>query len=494
MRPAVTMERSRSIEELRRRHFDVLVIGGGITGAGVAMDAASRGLSVALIEKNDFSSGTSSRSSKVIHGGLRYLKQLQFGVMREAVRERETLMRMAPHLVTSLPILLPYRNGVVESLGYAAALKIYDAMGASMKHGRVDSTSMRNDAPTLSSDISGAFRYFDATADDSRLVMHVLKKAVALGAIVANYVSFENFHHLRDGTLAGVDARDSVGSASVSVKARAIVNATGVWVDSVREKLDDAATPLLRPSKGVHLVVSSDRLRIAGAVVIPRTSRGQYLWVAPWQGRTIIGTTDTDYEGNLDEPKASPEDIALLLEGMAEWFPAAGLTERDVIATYAGLRPLHVSAAAKTSTIARDVVIDQRKGLITVSGGKLTTFRTMAKRVVDLLTPAPCTTDRTDLFSSPEAPQRLPPDVSRHLHAAFGSESHVIAAMDGAHDKLTPEHPHTFAEIDYVLRNEMAVTGDDVLSRRTRIALVAEDGAMKQRGIVADRIDSSRPI
>jgi glycerol-3-phosphate dehydrogenase len=490
MKPAVTMDRAGSIDTLRKRRFDVLVIGGGITGAGVAMDAASRGMSVALIEKNDFSSGTSSRSSKVIHGGLRYLKQLQFGVTREAVRERETLMRMAPHLVRSLPILMPYRRGVVERTAFGAALTIYDAMGSSLKHVRVDREVARKDAPLLATDLAGAFRYFDATADDSRLVMHVIKKAVQLGATVANYARLDGFQRMNDRSLAGVTAHDSISGATFAISAAEIVNAAGVWVDTVRQKLESVAPPLLRPSKGVHIVVANDKLRVDGAVAIPKTRLGQYLWIAPWQGRTIIGTTDTDYQGDLDNPEASPSDIALLLEGVAEWFPAAGLTDSDIISTYAGLRPLHVSDAKSTSAIAREVVIDRRGGLLTVSGGKLTTFRTMAKRVVDLLTNRPCETEKLDLFGSLEVPGVVQPDIAQHLHEAFGSEAHVIAAMDGAGDRLLADHPHTVAEVDYVIRSEMAMTVDDVLSRRTRLALIARDKGERLRNLVAEKLNS----
>ncbi|MGZ8830067.1 MAG: FAD-dependent oxidoreductase, partial [Thermoanaerobaculia bacterium] len=302
------MNRERALETLRKQRFDVVVIGGGITGAGVALDAASRGLTVALVEKSDFASGTSSRSSKVIHGGLRYLKSLRFGVTIESVRERETLLRMAPDLVRPLPVLLPYDR----SLRYKAALSIYDLMASSSRrHRRVEQGEMRRMAPYLRTDgVRGAFQYFDAAADDCRLVMHVLKRAVELGAVVANYVAVAGF------TSEGVEVTDSIVNETFAVRGTTIVNATGVWSDTVRQKLDADSPRLLRASKGVHLVIDSAKLRLDAAVTIPKTSSGHYLFIAPWEGRTIIGTTDTAYHGNLDHPAATREDVALPLSAV----------------------------------------------------------------------------------------------------------------------------------------------------------------------------------
>ena len=447
------MNRERALETLRKQRFDVVVIGGGITGAGVALDAASRGLTVALVEKSDFASGTSSRSSKVIHGGLRYLKSLQFGVTIESVRERETLLRMAPDLVRPLRILLPYDR----SFGYKAALSIYDRMASSSRpHRRVEQGEMRRMAPYLRADgVRGAFQYFDAAADDCRLVMHVLKKAVELGAVVANYVAVAGF------TSEGVEVTDSIANETFAVRGTTIVNATGVWSDTVRQKLDTSSPRLLRASKGVHLVIDSAKLRLDAAVTIPKTSSGHYLFIAPWEGRTIIGTTDTAYDGNLDHPVATREDMAVLLSAVDEWFPSARVGESDILAFYAGLRSLPASTE-RTYAAPREDFIERRGRMITVAGGKLTTFRRMAMRVVDMITSRPCVTDRLSLLSP------LPETVGSAL--------------------LYEEHPHTWAEIDFIIRNEMPMTVTDVLARRTRIALTANDHGRAAASQVADRL------
>jgi len=475
------VNRQRALELLRRQPFEVLVIGGGITGAGVALDAASRGLRVALIEKSDFASGTSSRSSKLIHGGLRYLKQLRFGLTLESVRERETLLRMAPHLVRPVRILLPYRR----PLAYKAALSLYDAIAgspAARRHRRIERDEIRRLVPHLrTAGVGGAFQYFDATVDDCRLVMHVLRKATQLGAVVVNYAGFASF------TSEGVQVTDSIANESFAVRCTTAVNATGVWSDAVRQKLDDGAPSLLRTSKGAHIVIDAAKLRVDGAVTIPRTSRGHYLFVAPWEGRTIVGTTDTAYEGSLERPLATREDISTLLDGVAEWFPSAGVTPSDVVAVYAGLRPLAASAGA-TSAASREEFIERRGRLITVAGGKLTTFRHMAKRVVDRLTSAPCETHRLTLDASEEPPRGLEPAVAAHLHRAFGSQAHIIAESAGAGALLDEEQPHTWAEIDYIVRHEMPMTVADILARRTRIALSAHDHGRSVVEAVADRL------
>jgi glycerol-3-phosphate dehydrogenase len=454
------VNRERALETLRKQRFDVVVIGGGITGAGVALDAASRGLTVALVEKSDFASGTSSRSSKVIHGGLRYLKNLQFGVTIESVRERETLQRMAPHLVRPLRILLPYDR----SLGYKAALSIYDLIASSpRRHQRVEPGEMQRIAPYLRTDgVRGAFQYFDAAADDCRLVMEVLKKAVELGAVIANYVAVGGF------TSEGVQVTDSIANGTFAVRGSTIVNATGVWSDTVRQKLDGKSPRLLRASKGVHLVIDSAKLRLDAAVTIPKTSSGHYLFIAPWEGRTIIGTTDTEYDGSLDRPLATREDIAMLLSAVDEWFPAAHVTESDVLAVYAGLRSLAASTE-RTYAAPREDFIERQGRMITVAGGKLTTFRRMAKRVVDMVTSRPCVTDRLSLVSAGRA---------------------IVPVGTGRIDcpPLYEAHPHTWAEIDFIIRNEMPMTVADVLARRTRLALIANDHGRAVATRVADRL------
>ena len=486
------MDRSRAIEALRSRSFDVLVIGGGITGAGVALDAASRGMRVALVEKDDFASGTSSRTSKLIHGGLRYLKQLQFGVTIESIREREVLLRIVPHLVEPLRFLLPFRKSGVSRISYATGLTIYDLIAghsAGRRHTRISLTDVRRTAPLLGGNmIAGAFQYFDARADDCRLVMHVIRKATEMGAIAGNYIDVRGFRQRADGCVVGVDAVDRVSGDAVPIECRAAVNATGVWCDGVRRRLDSDAPDLLRPSKGIHLVLDSAKLDVFQGVMIPKTARGLGLFVVPWEGRTIVGTTDTPYHGTLERPVATREEIELLLSELEEWFPEARVGKSDIIATYAGLRPLlRTGQTSQTSKAARDAHVEMQRGLITVTGGKLTTYRRMARRVVDLLTPAKCVTDRLELFASREPPRAHDPEMAAHLHRAYGSEAAGIALMDGAGTRIDPELPYSFAEIEYAITSEMAMTIGDVLARRTRVALTSRD---QRRGaeLVASRL------
>jgi glycerol-3-phosphate dehydrogenase len=487
------MNRAQHIERLRHGAFDVLVIGGGITGAGVALDAANRGMCVALVEKRDFASGTSSRSSKLIHGGVRYLKQMQFGVTFEAIQEREVLLRMAPHLVKPLRFILPYRRSLVSSLVYAAGLTLYDRLAsssASRRHRRIE--NLADEMPMLDrSGIGGAFSYFDARADDCRLVMHVVKKAVQLGAAAANYVAVTGFG--RDGAqhLAGVEALDGITGESFSIAAKRVVNAAGVWSDDVRKRFDASRPDLLRPSKGVHLVIDRERLPIDDAVAIPETASGHHLFLLPWENRTVVGTTDTLFSGDIDHPRATADDVRVLLDGLEEYFPAARITAADLTSVYSGLRPLLVRPGSDGAPdkAARDYVIEDRDGLLTVTGGKLTTFRRMAARVVDRIAPSThCTTDRLDLFSSTVPPASLPADVAEHLHAAFGSDAAAIAANSNACERLDERAPHTIAEIDFVIRNEMAMTVADVLMRRTRLAYIVRDNARSVIPFVAAQL------
>lgn len=480
MNPAPGMDRGRALEALRSRSFDVLVIGGGITGAGVALDAVSRGMRVALVEKDDFASGTSSRSSKLVHGGLRYLKQLQFGVMVESIREREVLLGIVPHLVEPLQFLLPFRRSPMSRISYAAALTIYDAIAghsAARRHTRISLSEVRHVAPLLGGTlIAGAFQYFDARTDDCRLVMHVIRKACELGALVANYVEVRGFRMGADGHVAGVDAVDAVSGDAVPIEGRAAVNATGVWCDAVRRRFDSGAPELVRPSKGIHLVLDSSKLEVSQGVSIPKTSRGQGFFVVPWEGRTIVGTTDTPYDGTLERPVATSEEIELLLSELEEWFPRAKVGKSDIISTYAGLRPLlKRGQSGQTSKAARDAYVEMERGLITVTGGKLTTYRGMAQRVVDLLTPARCITDRLKLFASHEPPRAHDQAMAAHLHRAYGSEAAGIAGMDGAATRIDPELPYSIAEVDYAIRSEMSMTVGDVLARRIRLSLTSRD-------------------
>jgi glycerol-3-phosphate dehydrogenase len=494
--------------------FDLAVIGGGITGAGVALDAASRGLSVALVEKRDFASGTSSRSSKLIHGGLRYLEQFHFGLVRESLRERAILTQMAPHLSRPLEFLVPVYSASERSplgankLKLAAGLWLYDLLAGRHNTGRHrwltrDAALAR--APALEPrGLRGAFVYYDCLTDDSRLVIEVIKAAAAHGALVANYARASALRKNDEG-LSCVRIEDSLDGKSFELRARVVINASGVWSDEV-SRLSDADTPKkLRPSKGIHIVTPSEKFRNQTAVLIPSLGEQRFLFVIPWQGRTVIGTTDTDYEGGLDEPLAEPDEVNRVIESAARAFPAAKLSTEDVISTFAGLRPLVSADGQSTNELSRkEEIFADASGLITITGGKLTTWRRMAERVVDLavgrlessdgirrplahrsvterirLAGDALPIDALERTSLAGAESGIAVNSVEHLMRSYGGNYQVVIDLTRESEELKSRLidglPHIEAEIVYAARYELAATVEDFLSRRTRIALLDGD-------------------
>lgn len=466
------MDRERSLARLRREKFDLLVVGGGITGCGIALDAASRGLRVALVDKGDFAGGTSSKSSKLIHGGLRYLRQLQFKVTLEASREKARLKKLAPHLIEDLPFLLPFWSRGTRAL-VSSGLWIYDAAAGFPKglvHRHLKPEEALRDLPCLRAEgLKGAYLYYDARADDCRLVLHVAKKASDLGAVLANYVEVVGFLR-RGGRIAGVRTRD------FDVAADRVVNATGVWCDEVRTADEPSARQSVRPSKGVHLVVRARRLGLNCAAMLPSPADRRIVFLIPTGDRVIVGTTDTDYAGPLDRPRAEAADIDYLLGVVNLNLPSVRLTRADVLSTYAGLRPLLLDDADVPSKASREHhIFESPSGLITITGGKLTTYRLMAKQLVDRLVRTRSRTRTIDLFAT---------DARDPLSRAYGSES--AAVRDRA--PLADDLPHVWGEVDYALEREMAVTLTDVLARRMRIVLYAEDQGRSLAPRVAERM------
>lgn len=502
--------RTANLDRMRREVFDLAVIGGGITGAGVALDAASRGLTVALIETRDFASGTSSRSSKLIHGGLRYLEQLHFGLVRESLHERAVLSRTAPHLSRPLEFLVPIYSASERSplganrLKLAAGLWLYDLLAGRRNIGRHRWLSREDalaKAPTLEPrGLRGAFVYYDCLTDDARLVIEVIKTAAAHGAVVANYVGARGFRADDDGA-SKVEVEDMRDGGVFELRARAVVNATGVWADQVSRLARANLQTRLRPSKGIHIVVPSERLGKT-AVLIPSLGEGRFMFAIPWQGRTVIGTTDTDYDGSLDDPRAEAGEIDRVVRSAAHAFPGAGLSTGDVISSFAGLRPLIAADGRSTKELSRkEEIFEDASGLITITGGKLTTWRKMAERVVDLVAQrveaidgvrrSAAVTEKIELAGG--ALQGDPRDSARRAATEFGVDlaavEHLMEAYGGEYRKvleLTSEAeelklalidglPHIAAEVVYAARYEMATAVEDFLSRRTRIALLARD-------------------
>ncbi|MEK7833389.1 MAG: glycerol-3-phosphate dehydrogenase/oxidase, partial [Acidobacteriota bacterium] len=381
----------------KREVFDVLIIGGGITGAGLALDAAVRGLKVALVEKRDFAAGTSSRSTKLIHGGLRYLEQFDFALVREALLERAILTRIAPHLTEAYPFVIPIysdrRRNYDHPLKMRVGLFLYDLLAGGhnfAKHRRLSREEALNLAPQLDpKGLKGAFLYYDARTNDARLVIEVVKAANEHNAAIANYAKVESFLRDAEGKITGARVLDEVSGEQIALRAGVTINATGVWMEETI-RLDghnsNGLSKKLRPAKGIHLTVAADRLRVGAAWLIPSLTGHRFYFVVPWEGRVNIGTTDTDYEGGKDSPHVEPEEVIEILNAVNSYFPGANLDHGDVISAWAGLRPLITDAKAKnTSVVSRkEEVIETADGLISIGGGKLTTYRLMAEQGIDL--------------------------------------------------------------------------------------------------------------
>lgn len=501
--------RERSLDRLRAG-VDVLVVGGGVTGAGVALDAASRGLSVGLVEQRDFAAGTSSRSSKLVHGGLRYLEQLNFSLVREALRERTLLLEtIAPHLVRPLPFLLPLRHRVWERPYVGAGLTLYDTMGGltpSMpRHSHLTRTATLRACPSLRPEgLAGAIRYHDAQVDDARLTVELVRTAASYGAAVVSAVRMDEV--LSDGErVAGAVLHDAETGTTFEVPARTVVNATGVWAGRV-EELAGVGTPVrVRPSKGVHLVVPKDRIESSTAL-ISRT-RSSVLFVLPWGDAWLLGTTDTAWPYGFSHPAATHADVEYLLTE-ANKILCSDLAESDVSGLYAGLRPLVDQEGETESRLSREHVVRRpRPGLVTVTGGKLTTYRVMAADAVDAVATdlgedlGPCRTDeiallgagRTEavLAASADHPATasVPVAAQARLAERYGAllpELLDEVTLDPALARPLPGGAgHLGVEVAYAAAYEGALHIDDVLTRRTRIYLEAGDRGLAAAGPVA---------
>lgn len=484
----VPFDRAENLARLGRERFDVVVVGGGITGCGVALDAASRGLRTALVERDDFSSGTSSKSSKLVHGGVRYLQQGEFRLVYEALHERHIALRNAPHLVKVLPFLIPIftRDGLVNrrlARAIGTAMWLYDLTGG-IRIGRVHRRVRRDEAlahmPTIRADrIASAYLYYDAQADDSRLTLAVARTAAAHGAAVANRAGVTAFRRDTSGAVSGVtihaDGRD------LDVDAAVVVNAAGVWADDVRA-LDEGAHPhSIRPAKGVHVTVPWSRVRNDIAAIVPVRHDGRSIFVVPWGDFTYIGTTDTDYDGPLDDPQCTADDVRYLLDAVNR-VVTDPLDESDVVATWAGLRPLVAGGTVgeKTADLSRrHAVRTSPGGVVTVTGGKLTTYRRMAADTVDEVVTrlgrgGPSRTKKLRLVGADG-----PAPADEHLAGRYGGEAvevlRLIEADATLGDPLVPGLPYRRAEAVFAVRHEMATTLDDVLSRRTRARLLGRD-------------------
>ncbi|MGE0589786.1 MAG: glycerol-3-phosphate dehydrogenase/oxidase [Cyclobacteriaceae bacterium] len=382
--------REEMITEAKQTDFDLLVIGGGITGTGIALDAALRGHKVLLVEKNDFAYGTSSRSTKLIHGGLRYLKQLEFALVKEVGSERAIVHKLAPHLVIPEKMLLPLR----EKRGYGSlltsfGLKLYDWLaGVTGKDRRLMLTrrqTLRREPLLKKDDVKGGALYAEYRTDDARLTIEVAKKAFAHGALVLNYCKAERFEY-ENGKVAGAVIRDVLNEKNFTVKAKVIVNAAGPWVDTLRKEDGSLQGKRLHLTKGVHIVVPRDRLPIRQAIYFDVAEDSRMIFAIPRGDKTYIGTTDTNYSDDIDGVQTSREDAEYLIRGVNESFPGADLKLRDIESSWAGLRPLiHEEGKSASELSRKDEIFESESGLISMAGGKLTGYRKMAERVVNLV-------------------------------------------------------------------------------------------------------------
>ena len=522
-------ERSATLSRLASERFDVLVIGGGITGAGAALDAASRGLRVALVEARDLASGTSSRSSKLIHGGLRYLEQLDFKLVYEALRERDLLVsKLAPHLVKPVSFLYPLYKKVVERPYVGAGLALYDAMEGTRRpvphHRHLTARGALRLAPALSPErLAGAMRYYDAQVDDARHTLTVARTAAAHSAVVATRVSAVGLVRGPDGVrVAGARVRDEETGRSFDVHAEVVVVCAGVWTDLVHELAGVRAGYRVRMSKGVHIVVPRSAVQ-ADTGIILRTEKS-VLFFIPWGERWIVGTTDTDYTGDPAEPVATQEDVDYILTA-ANRVLVRPLTRADVIAVYAGLRPLveevngskgAAKAAAKggakggkpTTKVSREHVVDVPvPGLASIAGGKFTTYRLMARDVVDA---AVADFDRSvpdsvteqvpllgaDGLAAVQAgagrlaeDYRVPRAVVDHLLSRYGTLAgeilDLIRADPALARPLSEGFPYLRAEVVYAVTHEDALHVEDVLMRRMRLSIESADSGTEVAAEVA---------
>jgi len=497
--------------ELGKTRFDVLVIGGGITGAGVALDAVARGYKVALVEKADFASGTSSKSTKLVHGGIRYLPNFDFGLVHEALVERGLLLQNAPFLVQPVAFVLPIYKGDRHPVGMPfttpggiglgqllnIGLTMYDTMAGRRNiqwHQHLKREDVLKLAPALVADgLKDGFTYYDGQTNDARLTLALIRTAAQRGATITNYSELTSFIK-EDGKVCGAVICDKLNNQEITVQARHIVNATGVYAEQLETMTGVEPQVSIEPSKGVHLVLSREDLKLGNtAIVLPETEDKRILFIVPWESRAIYGTTDTG-QGDLDHPVTTHEEIAYLLKYLNRYL-SVNLTEKDIVSTYAGYRPLVKprNANGSTAKLSRThAIIQSPTGMVSIVGGKLTTYRRMAQDTVDVLSkrdgmklvhPTEAlplqgsegwTSVQPDIDSKGSA-LGLAQDITQHLSNNYGTEAQTVlemAAQDASlATRLVDDLPYIKAEVLYAVRNEMAMTPDDVLARRTSITL-----------------------
>jgi glycerol-3-phosphate dehydrogenase len=477
-----------------RDPWDMIVVGGGATGVGVAIDAASRGYDVLLLEQSDFGKGTSSRSTKLAHGGVRYLEQGDIGLVMEALKERGLLLQNAPHLVHDLAFVVPNYEWW-EAPFYGMGLKLYQLLAGKYGFGKSRLLSREEtleQLPTIKTDgLRGGAIYYDGQFDDSRLLIHMVLTAFEQGAALLNYVEVTGLTKDAQGFVNGVVARDAETSEEFRASAKVVINATGAFTDRLRRTADPSATPMIAPSQGIHLVFKSDFLPGKSAIMVPHTSDGRVLFAIPWHGHVLVGTTDTPIANATLEPIAMESEIEFILSTAGQYL-AKTPSRSDVLSVFAGIRPLvRAEGVASTAAMSRDHVIHiDASGLMTICGGKWTTYRHMAEDCVDQaatlaqLGEKPCVTRDLRIHGYHASPQEL------GTLAVYGTDAAEIRKLIDDNprlgDTLHRELPYVKAEVVWAVRHEMARTVEDVLARRTRALFLNARAALEMAPVVAD--------
>ena len=477
----------------RSEAWDIVIIGGGATGVGAAVDAASRGYEVLLLEQSDFGKGTSSRSTKLVHGGVRYLEQGNISLVMEALRERGILRQNAPHLVTDLAFVVP-RYDWWEAPFYGIGLKIYDLLAGEYGFGPSQLLSREETLarlPTIKTEgLRGGVVYYDGQFDDTRLLINLAQTAVEQGATLLNYVQVTGLIKGAEGFVEGVEARDSETGASFRAAAKVVVNATGPFCDNIRRLADPSVSPMIAPSQGIHLVFDRSFLPGKSAIMVPHTPDGRVMFAIPWKNHTVVGTTDTPITDVSLEPRPLPEEIDFILETAGRYLHKSP-TRGDVLSVFVGIRPLVGSGNAEnTAALSRDHTIRiDNSGLLSIAGGKWTTYRRMAED---------CINQAATLARLPQVPSptqqlkihgfRQPPGEYEHL-AAYGSDDaaiqNLIRDAPSLGEPLHPDLPYSRAETVWATRTEMARTVEDVLARRTRALFLNAQAASEMAAGVA---------
>jgi glycerol-3-phosphate dehydrogenase len=507
------LSRATAIEEIAGQSFEVVVIGGGITGAGVALDAASRGYSVALLERGDYAIGTSSRSSKMVHGGLRYLQNLDLGLVREALLERQLMVQLAPHLVYPTPFLVPSLGEERRDRRLGIGLNMYDVMATTRvgrsrremrsskevdqdfywspdRHRTIDREELLELMPSLEPrDPKDAYLFYDCQTDDVRLTLTILGEAERFGAVMLNGAEVTEVL-AKNGRACGVAFVEAESGERMEVEAGNVVNATGVFADRIRpeETIDEEDVPRISPSRGTHVLIDRADLSTGDAACIVPAGEGRAIFALPWYGRTLIGTTDNDFEGDVDHPRPGEEDVEYLLDAVNEFF-GVSLGASDLVGAYAGVRPLIATGDPKKSVdISRKAELyETSSGMLTITGGKLTTWRRMAKQTVDRLVEreareAPCHTAEIPLGMQArpedlEAPEGVGEESIAQLAFRYGHAARNVLALVREDPKLAapivPGRPDLLAEAVIAARHEQARSVADVILRRTRLGLLA---------------------